>query len=177
MQEMRVQSLDQKDPLEKDIATHSNILAGKISWTEELGQLQYIHRMAKSQTPLSNWAHTHTHTHTHTTNWFHLFIHESSNPLLFLCYYFFCPNQSIWLVFQSKTRPRIFFSLNHVKPHHSLPVTLLSTYFCGLVLSLSISAVTLLDLALTMSGLCCEPASYLVSLPLVLGPLERILLI
>ena len=121
---------------------------------------------------------TRTHTHTHTldkliSSFYPWILKPSSLPVLL----FFCPNQSIQLVLQSKTHPRLFFTLNHVKPHHSLPVTLLSTYFCRLVLSLSISAITVLDLALTMSGLCCEPASYLVSLPLVLGPLERILLI
>ena len=40
MQETQVQSLGQEDPLEKGMATHSSILAGRISWTEELGQLQ-----------------------------------------------------------------------------------------------------------------------------------------
>ena len=39
MQEMRVQSLDQKDPLEKEMAAHS-ILAWEIPWTEEPGGLQ-----------------------------------------------------------------------------------------------------------------------------------------
>ena len=33
--EMQVQSLDQEDPLEKEMASHSNILAWKIPWTEE----------------------------------------------------------------------------------------------------------------------------------------------
>ena len=37
---MRVQFLGQKDPLEKEVATHSSILAWKISWTEEPGGLQ-----------------------------------------------------------------------------------------------------------------------------------------
>ena len=40
MQETRVQSLDWEDPLEKEIATHSNILVWEISWTEEPGGLQ-----------------------------------------------------------------------------------------------------------------------------------------
>ena len=35
VQETRVQSLDQEDPLEKGMATHSSILAWKIPWTEE----------------------------------------------------------------------------------------------------------------------------------------------
>ena len=39
-QETQVRSLGQEDPLEKGIATHSNILAWRISQTEELGGLQ-----------------------------------------------------------------------------------------------------------------------------------------
>ena len=40
MHEMRVQSLSREDPLEKEMATHSNILAWEIPWTEESGGLQ-----------------------------------------------------------------------------------------------------------------------------------------
>ena len=40
VQETQVQSLGQKDPLEKEMATHSGVLAWKIPWTEEPGQLQ-----------------------------------------------------------------------------------------------------------------------------------------
>ena len=40
MQEMRVQSLDQEDPLEKETATHCSIPAEEITWTEEPGGLQ-----------------------------------------------------------------------------------------------------------------------------------------
>ena len=40
MQETRVQSLGWEDPLEKEMATHSSILAGKIPWTEKPGRLQ-----------------------------------------------------------------------------------------------------------------------------------------
>ena len=35
-----VWSLGQEDPLEKEMATHFSILAWKIPWTEEVGQLQ-----------------------------------------------------------------------------------------------------------------------------------------
>ena len=37
-----VRSLGQKDPLEKEMATHSSILAWEIPWTEEPGGLQSI---------------------------------------------------------------------------------------------------------------------------------------
>ena len=40
MQETRIRFLDQEDPLEKEMATHSSILAWRISWTEEPGRLQ-----------------------------------------------------------------------------------------------------------------------------------------
>ena len=39
MRETQVRSLGREDPLEKEMATHSNILAWKIPWTEELGRL------------------------------------------------------------------------------------------------------------------------------------------
>ena len=37
-----VQSLGQEDPLEKEMATHSSILAWKILWTDKPGRLQSI---------------------------------------------------------------------------------------------------------------------------------------
>ena len=40
MQEIWIQSLGQKDLLEKEMVTHSIILAWKIPWTEEPGRLQ-----------------------------------------------------------------------------------------------------------------------------------------
>jgi len=42
MREARVLSLDQEDPLEKKMATHSSILAWRIPWIEEPGMLQSI---------------------------------------------------------------------------------------------------------------------------------------
>ena len=40
IQETKVQSLGQEDPLEKEMATHSSILPWEIPWTEEAGRLQ-----------------------------------------------------------------------------------------------------------------------------------------
>ena len=40
MQETHVQSLGQKDPLERGMTTHSSILAWRIPWTEKPGRLQ-----------------------------------------------------------------------------------------------------------------------------------------
>ena len=50
-EETRVPSLGQEDPLEKEMATHSFILAWKIPRTEELGGLQSI--VSQSRTRLS----------------------------------------------------------------------------------------------------------------------------
>ena len=57
MQEMWVLSLGWEDPLEKEMATHSSILAWKIPWTEKPGGL----RSTKRQTWLSARAHMQTH--------------------------------------------------------------------------------------------------------------------
>ena len=57
MQEMQVRSLGQEDPLEKEMATHSSVLAGRIPQTEEPGWAIVL-EVAKSQTRLS----THTDT-------------------------------------------------------------------------------------------------------------------
>ena len=42
MQETWVQSLDREDALEKEMATHSSMLAWEIPWTEEPGGLQFV---------------------------------------------------------------------------------------------------------------------------------------
>ena len=73
-------ALDWKDPLEKKMATHSNILAQKTPWTEEPGGLWSIgsqrvgHKSwlweatehARARTRTHTDTHTDTHTHTHT---------------------------------------------------------------------------------------------------------------
>ena len=48
-QEMRVQFLGQEDPLEKEMATHSSILAWRIPWTEKPGGV-IVDGVAQSQT-------------------------------------------------------------------------------------------------------------------------------
>ena len=52
MQETWIQSLGQEDLPEEEMATHSSILAWRIPWTEELGELQYT----GSQRVGHNWA-------------------------------------------------------------------------------------------------------------------------
>ena len=49
-QEMWVQSLGQKDPLEEKMAIHSSILAWRIPWTEEFGGLQSVGRKESDRT-------------------------------------------------------------------------------------------------------------------------------
>ena len=67
-----VLSLGQENPLEKGLGTHSSILAWRIPWTEEPGNLQSIG--SQSQTEMT-WhphivkhpiKHTHTYIYTHT---------------------------------------------------------------------------------------------------------------
>ena len=55
MRETRVRSLSQEDLLEKEMATHSSILACKIPWMEEPGKLQSMG--SQSQTQMSDFTH------------------------------------------------------------------------------------------------------------------------
>ena len=59
MQETQVRSLDQEDTPEKEMATHSSVLARKITWTEEPGGLQLM-SLQMSWTRLSDWTTTTT---------------------------------------------------------------------------------------------------------------------
>ena len=63
MQEPQVQSLGQEGPMEKGMAIHSNTLAWRIPWTEELGGL---HSMGSQRVGHNRVTNTYTHTHTHT---------------------------------------------------------------------------------------------------------------
>ena len=63
--ETQVWCLGREDPLEKEMAAHSSILAWSISWTEEPGGLQSM----GSQRVWHDWlTNTYTHTHTHNTH-------------------------------------------------------------------------------------------------------------
>ena len=61
MQETRVWTLGQEDPLETGKATHSSILAWRIPWTDEPGGLESMGLQRVGH----DWA-AHTHAHTHT---------------------------------------------------------------------------------------------------------------
>ena len=56
LEEMRIQSLGLEDPLEKEMATYSIILAWKIPWAEEPGRLQSV----GPQRIGHNWVHTYS---------------------------------------------------------------------------------------------------------------------
>ena len=53
MLETQVQSLDQEDPLEKEMATHSSTLAWRIPWMEESGGLQPMGSQSRTSLSLS----------------------------------------------------------------------------------------------------------------------------
>ena len=69
VQETQVQSLSWEDPLEKEMATHPNILAWEIPWTKEPGRLQSIGLQKRQQLSTqayshpccSPWRHRHLH--------------------------------------------------------------------------------------------------------------------
>ena len=56
MQEIRVRSLGQEDPLKKEMAPHSRTLAWKILWVEEPGRLQSMGLQRCGH----DWVHIHT---------------------------------------------------------------------------------------------------------------------
>ena len=144
VQEMRVWSLGQEDPLEEEMATHSNILAWEIPWTEKTGGLQPI----GSQRVRLDWAIEHRKKNTKPQNNQHLyiiykqFLHGSSRLLLtwtvwggemlLLSFYTWkecwnCPQSA-----ETDGRDRrqsqnlnwyLFHSISHVctvSPHHSM---------------------------------------------------------
>ena len=54
MQETRLRSLGQVDPLKEEMATHSSIIAWRIPWTERGAWWATVHWVTKSQTRLSD---------------------------------------------------------------------------------------------------------------------------
>ena len=56
-------SLDHEGPLEQEMVTHSNILAWRVPWTEEPGELQ---SMGCKESDTTGHTHKYTHRHTHT---------------------------------------------------------------------------------------------------------------
>ena len=77
IQEMQVWSLDREDPLEKEMATHSSILAWKIPWTSRVWWA-IVHGVTNSQIWLSNW------THVFLDDWFRIMWYPSLSLIIFL---------------------------------------------------------------------------------------------
>ena len=66
MWETQIGSLGREDCLEKEMVTHSSILAWKIPWTEESGGLQSMGPKELDKTEhLTKYIYIYTHTHTH----------------------------------------------------------------------------------------------------------------
>ena len=106
MQETRVRSLGQENPLEKWLASHSSILAWRIPWTEKPVRLQSLGLQRVGR----NWAtnmRVRAHTHTHRVfQVFYLFLGEFVN---------FSRNASIYLyyqVYRHKVAYRSLFSFH-----------------------------------------------------------------
>ena len=81
MRETRVQSLGQEDPLEKEMAKHSSILAWKIPWMEEPDT---VHGVTKSQTWLNDF--TFTFFHFQIIQQFMLMLNKLLVLSVYLCY-------------------------------------------------------------------------------------------
>ena len=60
MQETRVQSLRQEDPLEEGMATHSSILAWRVPWTEQTARLQSMGSQRVGRDLLTEHVHKHS---------------------------------------------------------------------------------------------------------------------
>ena len=74
MQEMPVYTLNREDPLEKEMATHSSILAWKIPWPQEPGETQSM-GLQESDTA----EHPHTYHHRYVKRYFN--IRETLNQI------------------------------------------------------------------------------------------------
>ena len=73
MRETQVQSLAWEDPLEKEMATHSSILAWRMPWTEEPGRLQSL--------GLQRVGHDWSDQHISPQLWFQITVHDTSFTL------------------------------------------------------------------------------------------------
>ena len=81
-QETQVWSLGREDPLEKEMATCSRILAWEIPWTEQPGGLQPLGFWRLRP----DWANTHTHTHIHSLSiYLSIYIYTHCNPYVCVC--------------------------------------------------------------------------------------------
>ena len=77
IQETRVRSLNQEDPLEEEMATYYSILVGK---SHRQRSLAGYSPWGRKELDMTEWLNTHTHTHTHTYIWKHrLFLNQCTD--------------------------------------------------------------------------------------------------
>ena len=76
--------MGQEDPLEKEVAMTTSILAWRIPWTEGPGGWATVHGFTKSLTQLRECvrAHTHTHTHAYTATLVFFLVQNNSVSLI-----------------------------------------------------------------------------------------------
>ena len=103
MQETHVQFLGQEDPLEKEMATHSSILAWRIPWTEEPGGLHFI---GSSQRVRHDWA----------TNTFTLSLFLWKGKRLFSI--FLWETREIWILLLMLTHLHTYIQ-THIHTHYT----------------------------------------------------------
>ena len=115
MRQTWVPSLGWEDPLEKEMATHSSILAWKIPWTEEPGGLQRVeHNRATSL------SHTCAHTHQPIA-----FKNLNGIPFIVLCDLKFSFNNSLSVQFSCSVMSNSLqpHGLQHTRPPCPLPTS------------------------------------------------------
>ena len=76
-QETQVRSLGREDPLEKEMATHSSLLAWRIPWIKELGGLQFMGPQRVGQNLATQQPCSHQDVHINVHN---IFIHNHEKP-------------------------------------------------------------------------------------------------
>ena len=137
VQETWVRSLSREDPLEKEIATHSNILAWRIPWTEEPGRLQ----STGLQRVRHDWATSPSPSSYYTTLCFAISVHFKMITminLVMICHhtktshnYWLSPHTVCFILTTHLLRNRKFVSLNLAHLFPSSPNLLLLTTSCS----------------------------------------------
>ena len=126
MQETQIQSVGREYPLEKEMATHSSILAWKIPWTEEPGGLQSMG--SQSCTPsMCTCSCVHTHTLAHRQS-----VQFSCSVVLTLCDSMDCSTPHFPVLHQLPSLLKLIFIESVMPSHHLIlchPLLLLPSIF------------------------------------------------
>ena len=114
MWETQIGSLGREDCLEKEMVTHSSILAWKFPWTEESGGLQSMGPKELDTTEhLTKYIYIYTHTHTHTHTHIHL-LHVYIYIYIFLFLILRLQNLVPYSCSISQFKPAYFKFLSHM---------------------------------------------------------------